>query len=309
MKRHLATRDLYDKTASGILVPSGSTTDTRSFARTSVAATKLDGLEMLKVFRSNGLDPTRSASLMALVDQTSALSDALLTAQDNQTSYAQLFAALQLRRLIEAVEVIANDPSLPRLLSELLDGTLDLLARTRSKAKDTLWELELLRTLRSNGVSTEIGEPDLLLAASADQVGVACKKLYSAANFSKVLSGAVDQIRRSLKLGLVAVNIDDLVPANSILKAPTEDVAANMLNTRVSEFMVEQERYLRRYIEPGRAIAVLVSCAALTDLAQNEPRFCNFRQTIAWHIPSVSPQIDGQFNAILSAFKSGATYA
>ena len=309
MNRHIATRDIYNKTASGILVPAGSTTDAHSVSKTSIAATKLDGLEMLKIFRTKGLDPSRSASLTALIEHTSQLSDALLTAQDDQTSYAQLFSALQLRRLIEAVDAVANEPASPRLLSELLDGTLDLLIRTRSKAKDTLWEIELLCTLRTNGVATEIGEPDLLLAASSDQVGVACKKIYSATHFSKTLSVAVKQIQRSLKLGIVAINIDDLMPADSILKAPSEDMAANILNARVSEFMVEQERHLRRYIEPGRAIAVLVSCAALTDLEKRKPQFCNFRHTVVWHIPSISKQIDAQFGAILSAFKSGAAYA
>lgn len=44
-------------------------------------------------------------------------------------------------------------------------------------------------------------EPDLLIAGSTDEIGVACKKLYSDANFSKVLSVAVSQIRRSMKPG------------------------------------------------------------------------------------------------------------
>lgn len=302
MKRQITTSGVYNKPASGSLVSTGSTTESSSFSRFSVASTYLDGMQMLQLFRRNGLDPSRSASLMKLVSRTSGSGEV----PGEQVSHEQILASLQLRRVIDAVDTITDDPSRARLMSELLDGTLDLLARAQSKAKDTLWEIELLRILRTNGISSEFGEPDLLLTTSADPVGVACKKLYSAANFSKVLSRAVSQIQRSLNLGIVAVNLDDLTPANSILQASTPEVATKMLDKKIYGFMAEHERYLRKYIEPGRAIAVIVSCAVVADLNQNNPRFCNVRQTIAWHIPSISPKIDQQFHVILSAFKSEA---
>ncbi len=229
-------------------------------------------------------------------------------AKDHDQSYEDLFSALQVSRIVDAVNVATNDAALPRVLGELLDGDINLLARSRSKAKDTLWELELLRIMRVNGIHSVLDEPDLLLAGTTDEIGVACKKLYSDANFSKVISVAVSQIRRSMKLGLVAVNIDDLLPANAILKADNQAIASQMINSRIGAFMAKQEHYLRRYLEPGRAIAVVVSCAALADMKHNEPRFCNFRQTVAWHIPSVSREIDAEFNAILSAFIA-STYA
>ena len=308
MNRRTVTERLYDQTPAGILVPSGSTTDIRSFAKTSITAAKLDGLDLLQVFHRHGLNPDRSTSLIALIEGTARLSDALLMAKDHDQSYEDLFSALQVSRIVDAVNVATNDAALPRVLGELLDGDINLLARSRSKAKDTLWELELLRIMRVNGIHSVLDEPDLLLAGTTDEIGVACKKLYSDANFSKVISVAVSQIRRSMKLGLVAVNIDDLLPANAILKADNQAIASQMINSRIGALMAKQEHYLRRYLEPGRAIAVVVSCAALADMKHNEPRFCNFRQTVAWHIPSVSREIDAEFNAILSAFIA-STYA
>jgi len=272
MSRRTLTEQLYDQTPAGILVPSGSTTDIRSFARTSVTAAKLDGLELLQLFRRQGLNPNRSTSLIRLIESTARLSDALLMAKDHEKSYADLFSALQVSRIVDAINTVTNDAPLPRILKELLDGDIDLLARSQSKAKDTLWELELLRMMRANGVKAVLDEPDLLLAGMADEIGVACKKLYSEANFSKVISVAVRQIRRSLKLGLVAVNIDDLLPANTILSADSQEVASQMMNIRIGDFMARQERYLRHYLEPGRAIAILVSCAALADLKHNVNR-------------------------------------
>jgi hypothetical protein len=308
MSRSTVTEQMYDCTPAGVLVPSGSTTNVRSFSNTSVTAAKLEGLELLQLFRKQRLNPDRSTSLIRLIDGTTRFSDALLMANDHEQSYADLFCALQVSRIVAAVNAVRDDAALPRVLGELLDGDMNLLARSQSKAKDTLWELELLRIMRTNGIHAVLDEPDLLLAGTTDEIGVACKKLYSEANFSKVISVAVKQIRRSLKMGLVAVNIDDLLPADAVLKADSEAVASQMINTRISDFMVRQEHYLRRYLEPGRAVAILVSCATLADLKHNEPRFCSFRQTVAWHIPSTALEIDAEFNAILSAFVSGRTH-
>jgi hypothetical protein len=302
MNRQVTSEQLYGQTPTGILIPSGSTTDIRSSDKTSVTAAKLKGLKLIELFRQHGLNPDRSPSLLALIDGATRLSNALLTAKDDEQSYADIFRAMQLSRILDAVAVITQDVALPRVLGELLNGDINLLTRFRSKAKDTLWELELLRMLRANAIHAVLGEPDILLAGSTADIGVACKKLYSDANFAKVISGAVGQIQRSERLGLVAVNIDDLLPGNAILNADNQAAASKIINDRLSAFMMTQERYLRRYLEPGRAIAIIVSCAALADLRNNEPQFCNVRQTVAWHIPSVSQQNDAEFNAILSAF-------
>lgn len=309
MSKQIQTRCLYDATPTGIFLPSGTTTDSNSFEKTNVFVIKQKGLDLLNICRSFDLDPSRSLSLSVLVEDVCYLSDALLTADDKRTSYLQVFSALQLSRIVEAIAGIDDDRSMRRVLSELLDGTLDLLSRSRSKAKDTLWELELLRALQLNGIKAVFDEPDLLLAGLPDQIGVACKKLYSDSNFSKILSNAVGQIERSLKPGIVAINMDDLLPENTILNAPNEEVAARMINEKIHDLMSKHERHLRRYMESNRAVAMLISCAALADLEQCEPQFCTFRQTVAWHIPLISKEFDSQFSSILSAFRASGSIA
>lgn len=302
MNRQVVSEQLYDQTPAGVLVPSGSSTAISYSTTTSVNTAKHDGLELLNLFRKHGLNPNRSPSLLALISGATRLSDALLTAQDDEQSYPDIFSALQLSRILDAVAGVTKDDALPRVLGELLEGNISLLERRRSKAKDTLWELELLRILRANGVHAVLGEPDILLAGSTGDIGVACKKLYSDANFAKVLSVAIDQIHRSEKQGLVAVNIDDLLPNNAILQADNQPTASKIINDCLSDFMAAQDRHLRRYLQPGRTVAIVVSCAALADLKDSEPQFWNFRQTVAWHIPWVSQENDAEFKAILSAF-------
>jgi hypothetical protein len=307
MARRIFSRGLYNTTPAGVLVPSGKETEAHSFEKSSVFAIKLDAVKLFEIFRLHGLEPTRSPSLAKLLTKTAGLSEALLTAGD--TSHEQIFASLQLQRIVDAVMPMAEDPALPRLLAELLDGTVDLLARTQSKAKDTLWELELLQSMRANGVQASLGEPDLLLATSHPPTGVACKKIYSEENVSKVLSKGVRQISESSAIGIVALNLDDLLPEGCILNAADAHGAAQLLDTRIHQFMARHERHLRRYIEPGRAIAVLASCAALADLQQSRPQFCNYRQTVVWHVPEVSQEVEKSFRAVLDAFTHGSLAA
>lgn len=303
MNRRNAHWQHYDRAAGGILVPSGYTADFRSFGRTTVFATKIDSINLLNLFRKYGFNPDRSPTLISLVRDTAFVSDSILMGKNEDACELHLFKALQLRRIVDAVDQVLQEPALPRVLEELLDGTVDLLQRSQSKAKDTLWELELLSTLRNNQIHTILSEPDLIAFPASNPIGIACKKIYSEANFHKRIQSAVRQIERYGTCGLIAVNIDDLTPQDKILKTDTADQAAGFLRNFITGFMHAHEHTLRRYIEPGRAIAVLVSCAALSDIKDNEPRFCNYRQNFVWHIPNVSDALNEQFSRILHAFQ------
>ncbi len=304
MNRRYVTQPLYDTTPAGVLIPSGSTSYAQSLTKSTVFATKIKSKKLVALFLSHGLDIEQSPSLKTLMVETSILSDAILLADDQKSTYPRIFCALQLQRVIESVETIETEPNIKLFLKLLLDGSLDLLVRKRSRAKDTLWELEFLRVLHNNGITATIGEPDIV-TTGATPLGIACKKLYSEGGVSKVLSEAVFQIGTTGLPGIVALNIDDLLPENSILQTKTIDDAIHTLNEHISVFMQNHERHMRRYLEPARTIAVMVSCACLGDLIGNTPRFCNLRQTVAWHIPHVSPTVEAQFNTILSAFIPG----
>ena len=47
-----------------------------------------------------------------------------------------------------------------------MNGSLDLLNREQSKAKDTLWELELWQTLVRMGMHATLEEPDIVVSES-----------------------------------------------------------------------------------------------------------------------------------------------
>jgi hypothetical protein len=277
-------------------------------AFTSVASSSYSGIRsravlLVDLFRDHGLDTKRSASLQKLIDMTIAMSDLWDCGSHDKVTFPHLLAAIQLERIATAALSSTHCAARDSTLRGLLTGTLNLLGREQSKAKDTLWELELLRVLVDHKIDASLAEPDLSVHFSGVPVGFACKKIYSEGNVSKVLSNAVSQIEREGEFGVIALNLDDLLPPNVILKAPTIAVMLSILEDRNNEFLRSHERHLRRYITPGRAMAALVSCAVIADVENAKDRFFNARQTTVWQIPGIpetKAEKMNQFIAIMS---------
>ena len=305
MKRTFEHQPIFAVDGSGSLVQSGTTLlfsveDGAPHAPHN--QTRNSALALKTLLEANGLSIGTSPTLFRLFNDSVSRSEA----RDAGTlvPYEHVFSAAQMERIAKAAEILSTVPNARPYLADLLDGSINLLDRDRSKAKDTLWELELLRMLLDIGIKAELGEPDLILKFEGAKVGVACKKLYSEANVSKVLSEAIAQIERGFDFGIVALNLDDLLPANKLLEAPTIKSMTGVLEVRLNAFMQEHERHLRRYLEPGRAMTALVSCAALADIPSANPRFLNARQSVAWHIPGLPSANDQQMANFIEAFRS-----
>ncbi|CAG9932218.1 hypothetical protein [Candidatus Nitrotoga arctica] len=110
------------------------------------------------------------------------------------------------------------------------------------------------------------------------------------------------QIKKSFGFGIVALNIDDLAPPNSLASASTMAMMTKFLEQRIESFMRDHERHLRRYLEPSRAVA-LVSFAILADVRCSRPRWRNIRQTVLWHIPGELSDRTEQIVNLIKAFK------
>lgn len=300
MKHTAVHCPILELSADGSLKSIGHTSEfsaerTNTFEVVAASAARLRSL-----YAEHGLTLGRSPSLLSLIEDTETLASAV---QDERT-FNQIFSALQIQRIAEAILPLTGKRKASEKLSETLDGSISLLSRSRSKAKDTLWELELHRVLSECGIETAFAEPDLMIALAGSSAGVACKKLYSEANVEKVLSQAIRQIERNCSSGIVALDIEDLLPENAILQVPNSHGMAVRLNAHNDGFMQRHERHLRKYLEPGRAISVVVSCGAMVDILDRSPRFYAARQTTMWNIPNHSPTQSSQVEAILTALLS-----
>ena len=218
MKRHSERSPILEVDASGLATHVGTSSVFTTLDSSPYAGIKARALSVVDLFKSHELDPRKSPSLRRLIDLTIAMADSWDSGSKEDVTFTHLLAAAQVERIATAVLSAARrEAPSSTFLRNLLTGSLDLLGREQSKAKDTLWELELLRILVGHEIDARLGEPDLSVRFSGAPVGFACKKIYSEGNVSKVLSTAVAQIEREGEFGIIALNLDDLLPENAIL--------------------------------------------------------------------------------------------
>ncbi|CAN7475066.1 hypothetical protein [Acidovorax delafieldii] len=257
----------------------GHSTLNTKFESTDIDALHPTAVAVETLFAKHGLSVDRSESLSSMVN----------AAKNRQQNFDILafFQCMLLERIAPALLELETDPKAAFHLRALLDGSLNLLSpqQTQSKAKDTLWELEMLSLLRRSGFAADLLEPDISFPFENHTMGVACKKIYSQKNAYSVIKRAISQIEKHANLGIVALNIDDLYPTNHIMQVSSHESGRRYLEQLTGDFFRDHEPAIRKYLEPGRAMACFVSCSAIVDSQKETPRFCNTSSFHAWHIP------------------------
>lgn len=284
------SEQLWLPTKSGLLIPAGmasnlSTSSTQTFLHLKVKAKAVEQL-----FLDNNVPLPPGCDLADLVADATKLSDAWLM-DDRATANPQLlFRVCSIDRIADAVLPLAAVPDRIKYLAALTSGSLDLLQREQSKAKDILWELELWSTLRRRGITATLHEPDLVVHFEQATIGIACKKLYSEKNVAKVLSEGVSQIEARHKFGVLAVNLDDLLPGGQILQETTQEAMGKRIEKINETFLRKHKRHFLRYLQPGRVISAMVSTNLLADLSSHKPRFTVGSQVTFWTVPGLPPE-------------------
>jgi hypothetical protein len=304
MKKKTEHQPIFAVDVFGSTVQTGSTSLFSSENSSSFHKIGEHALTLKALFERHGLSIDSSPTLAELFTQTLNGSKTIDGAAFGRITFNDVFGAAQMDRVSSAALLLEDEGNAYPYLLALLKGSINLLHREQSKAKDTLWELELLKIFRNIGIKASLEEPDIVVEFKGAKIGIACKKFYSEANVSKVLSIAISQIERAFDFGIVAVNLDDLLPEDQLVCAATIESASAMLEKRLLTFMKKHERHLRRYLEPGRAMTALVSCGALVDVQTEKPRFQNARQTVAWHIPGQTTENRKQVQNFVAAFEA-----
>lgn len=292
---------IYEASAEGILLQTGSLSDFGNSSASSLLAVKERAIALRSLFAANDADINDQSVLARLIADAIYVSDARLC-NDQNAGYSHFFNAMQLERIATAVLPLAGRGDAAQHLRKLLRGTLDLLKRERSEAKDSLWELELWALLGRLGISASLEEPDIVVSFDPVRTGIACKKIYSEANVSKVISDAVAQIERDFDIGGVALNIDDLCPPDAVYKAASHEEIVEGLRRFSYEFIARHEHTLRKYLTPGRAVFALISVGLIGHATNEQVKFNNVRATLVWNIPGVSEARTAQVRNLLRAF-------
>jgi hypothetical protein len=224
MAKHKSIKRIWRPQESGLVVPEGTVSDLLLSSSESYLQIKEKAFAVESLYAENKVSLPPTSDLARLLADAMVLSDAWLTGQEDKLSMTVLFRVAQLNRIADALLTIHMVPHRNVFMTALASGSLDLLDRKQSTAKDYLWELELWSILKRSSFDAILEEPPDIVVRFADcRIGIACKKIYSERHVQNVLSQAVAQIEGDFDFGIVAINIDDLVPPNQILRTPNQE--------------------------------------------------------------------------------------
>lgn len=218
------------------------------------------------------------------------LSNTLKNYTDNNTAY-EVFDALYVNRIYSALANLEDLSNKQKYLKDLLNGTLDFMETTQSHSKNILFELEVAGSLRKIFKDTYLDEPDIVVPFQDGNVGIACKKIVSENNFENLLSKGVKQIKdNNFIFGIVAINIDNLLPEKTILNTNTISQASDILHEKNMEFINKYSKKFFKYLKENRIISVLVVSSTIVDVKSEKPRFNNIAQSTIWTIQELEEE-------------------
>lgn len=274
---------------SSLIMPSGIAIDSDLRSRCGFLDLKDKAVAIEALFAKSGVSLRSDSGLGRMIQNAKDLWGQWFVGQ-GEIRYELLFAAMHLDRIAEAVLPLAHEDedTRTRYLNALLSGTVGFFERKQSRAKNLFWELELWSRLRRKNQRIFLKEPpDITVEFDDARIGIACKKVYSESGVEKTLSRAVNQIEGRFEFGIAAINLDDLLPPNAILREASSEAVKERLHRCNGEFLQRHDRHFRRYLASGRLVSVIVSSAVICDVPIERPQFSNAWQWTAWTIPGL----------------------
>lgn len=228
--------------------------------------------------------------------------------EGNRTQeFRRLVNAAHANRIAETILAVRDDADAQQCLSRIAGNDMNLSGRARSQGKDHLWELDLLYALRRLGFSAKLVDPpDIVIDLCISPFPVACKKIYSEKGVEAQLRKGVKQLAQHGRGGLVALNIDDLVPDDTILRRRDRREASDFLNKFNEDFVERHRVTLQRFVKDRRCDGILVSTSVLADLENSKPRFNLVTESMLWTLDSVPPETVARIAELRKALLSSS---
>lgn len=284
MQKRTRVEQIWQPQPSGLVTLAGTHSDLSFSSSETFLEIKQKAEAIEKLYFENNITLPPNCDLSRFISDAKLLSDAWLLNSTKMLTIARQFSVVHLNRIADAVISLGTSPACAKYLVALTSGNLDLFQRHKSHAKNILWELELCSSLRKASFDVFLSEPDIVIDLDGSKLAVACKKLYSDKHVQNVLSQAVAQIESNADIGIVALNIDDLVPANSILQMHSIEAVEQFVTQLNNRFLFFHDRHFRKYLTSGRLVSALVSTAVVADIPTVRPRLHNVRRASIWTI-------------------------
>lgn len=261
---------------------------------------KEKALKLKQLYADNGVALAPASSLALHIADAARISDLWMMAKESEITAGARYHGAQIDRIADAFDSVVEDNADIRIayLRKLVGGNLDMFDRTPSEAKNFLWEMELCALLKRRSFAAVLREPDVVITMGQRQIGVACKKIYSEENVESTLSNGVSQIEGSFELGMIAVNLDDLLPPNQIRVATSDEALSKSLSADNFAFLDRHQRHFKKYLSSNRILGVM---AATGGFATVNHVVHNARQFTIW----VYPNLDHERTRLLRKLQAG----
>jgi hypothetical protein len=294
---------IWKRTPAGLLIPSGISTSV--WARRSWKLENLCELadDITRIYSTSGVKMSPKCDLYQLIKNARQVATRWI--REKLVAQQALFNALHFTRIAEAVLQLSGKETSISHLRALTKGKLNFFHRGRSVAKDFFWEIELWSTLNKKVPGARLKEPpDIVVEHEGKVFGIACKKIYSSANLETVLSQAVGQVEGVFDLGVVALNLDELLPAGCLLKSNSANSMKRELSTQNNSFLIQNDRYFRNYLSTGRLCGAIVSTSTVVDIPSESPRFGNASKSTVWTIDNGASDSSRRLKRLFAVIQS-----
>lgn len=235
------------------------------------------------------------SALSQLLSQADKLSQAW--ADQVEPDARVVWEAAFVNRLADAVVNLPDEPGIQEALKRMAGSVMQPDDRSTSQGKDALWELVLLSDLKSNGLAATAAEPDILVDFGMGQYPIACKKIWSESGVESRVSHAAKQLAPFSNGGVIALNLDDLVPVGKVVAAPTKSLAKEVLTRFNMAFVGRHLDVLQKAVMSGKCDGFIISTTAFAVLCEEETSAHLATQTSLWHVRETSPAAYERFLA------------
>lgn len=192
-------------------------------------------------------------------------------------------------RLADAVTALPDEAGIKTALERMAGSIMQSDNRQQSQGKDSLWEVILLAELRARGLAAIAAEPDILLKINGADYPIACKKIWSVDNMCKQISKGAHQVAPFNNGGIIALNLDDLVPPGHVVAQPTNVEAQRHLALCNAAFIDSNKHTLRRAVMEGAFDGYLISTTAPAIMEDEATSFSLCTASTLWY-PADAPQ-------------------
>jgi hypothetical protein len=253
-----------------------------------------------QIFAQRGINIRRGSALEQVLSKADLLSQAWNTGAESPGANVLCEAAF-VNRLADAITALPDEAGLKEALKRMAGSIMQPDDRQASQGKDAVWEVVLLADLKVRGMKAIAAEPDILVNFGIGDYPIACKKVWSEDNVEKQISKGGKQLRPFSNGGVIALNLDDLVPQGHVVAEPNRAAGQSFLFGFNSAFVARNRVVLERAIETGKCDGFIISTTSPAVLQEEETSFNLCTATSLWHIGEADAVRVQRFRAFAQA--------